>query len=55
MPSVSKSQYRYFKFLEENPEEAKKKGVSESTAKEYTQGMTKERWKSLKEVLNKKK
>lgn len=55
MPSKSRSQYKYFKFMENHPEEAKKKGISEDLAKEYTDSMTKDRWKKLKDHLNKKK
>jgi hypothetical protein len=55
MPSRSKAQFRFFKFLEENPEEAKKRGVSEKTAQDFTKDMTKSRWKNLDERLKKKK
>ncbi len=55
MPAKSRQQYKFFKFLEENPEEAKKKGISQKLAKDYTEGMTKERWKTLDTVLKKKK
>lgn len=36
MPAVSKSQFRFFKFLENNPSEAKKHGMTSEKAKEYT-------------------
>lgn len=41
--------------MEENPEEAKQKGISKSLAHEYTDPITKDRWKNLKEKLKKKK
>ncbi len=53
-PAKSKKQYKFFKFLESHPEEAKKKGVSQDVAHEYTDDMTKDRWKKLKEVIKKK-
>lgn len=55
MPSKSKQQFKFFKFLEENPEEAKKSGVSQSVAHEFTDTMTKERWKKLKNTVKGKK
>jgi len=54
MPSRSKQQYRFFKAIENNPKLAKEKGISQSLAKDYTEGMTKERFSKLKERLKKK-
>ena len=54
MPSNSKSQYRFFKFLEANPNEAKKHGIKESSVQDYTKDMTKDKWKHLKEKVLKK-
>ena len=54
MPAKSRSQYKYFKFLEEHPEEAKKKDISQDLAHEYTDNMTKSKFKKLKEKLGKK-
>lgn len=53
MPAKSKSQYRFFKWLESNPSEAKKRGVSPKIVKEFTQKMTKKKWKKLKELVKK--
>lgn len=53
MPSTSKSQFRFFKFLQENPEEAKKRGLTEQKVSEFT-SMSKNRWKHLKEKVGKK-
>lgn len=36
MPSVSKSQMRFFKMLEYNPAEAKKHGITPAKASEFT-------------------
>lgn len=36
MPAKSKSQFRFMKWLEHNPEEAKKRGLSSEKAREYT-------------------
>lgn len=54
MPSRSKSQYRFFKAIQNNPQLAKEKGISPSVAKDYTEGMTKQRFSKLKEKLKKK-
>jgi hypothetical protein len=53
MPAKSKQQFKFFKSMEENPKEAKEKGISQSLVKEYTDGMTKERFKTLKKKLKK--
>lgn len=53
MPARSKAQYKFFKYLQENPEEADKKGVSPEVAKEYTSGMTKKRFAKLKQKITK--
>jgi hypothetical protein len=54
MPAVSRQQYKFFKALEENPEEAKKKRVSQNVAHEFTDGMTKGRFAKLKQKIGKK-
>lgn len=33
--------------MQENPELAKEKGISPQVAQDYTQGMTKRKWKAL--------
>lgn len=53
-PARSKSQFKFFKSMEENPKEAKEKGIKPDLAYEYTENMTKERFKHLKEKLKKK-
>ena len=52
MPSKSRSQYRFFKYLEANPEKAKEKGLSQEQVGHFT-SMTKERFKKLKEKIKK--
>lgn len=47
MPSKSHQQYKFFKAMQENPELAKEKGISPQVAQDYTQGMTKRKWKAL--------
>ncbi len=54
MPSKSRSQYRFFKYLENSPEAREEKGISKEKVQEFT-GMTKDRFKKLKERLGKKK
>lgn len=54
MPATSKQQFKFFKAMEENPKEANKKGISENLAHEYTDSMTKDKFKKLKEKLEKK-
>jgi hypothetical protein len=41
--------------MEENPELAKKKGISPSVAHDYTKDMTKQKWSKLKNKLTKEK
>ena len=53
MPSVSKKQFRYMKALEHG--DIKNSSLSPEKAKEWTEGMTKERWKKLKEKIGVKK
>lgn len=53
MPAKSRKQYKFFKYLEENPMEAKKRGISEQTVHEFTP-MTKKRFAKLKEKIGKK-
>lgn len=43
MPATSKSQFRFFKALENSPKLRKKLGVSKSTAEEYTQSNVNEK------------
>lgn len=50
MPAKSKKQYRFFKAMENNPELAKEKGLSEETIKDYTK-MTKKRFSKLREKV----
>lgn len=52
-PARSKQQFKFFKEMEERPEEAKKKGISQNLAHEYTDGITKEQWKKLDDVMKK--
>lgn len=47
MPSVSKAQAKFFAAAAHNPEFAKKAGVSQSTAKEWSDKDSKERTKKL--------
>lgn len=54
MPSVSKAQYRFFKALENNPKLAAEKGISEKVVSDFTAGMSKTRFKRLKEKVKKK-
>lgn len=53
MPAKSKQQAKFFYAMENNPEEAKKKGISPSVAHEFTDGMTKERFSKLKKKIGK--
>ena len=55
MPSVSKQQFKFFKAVENNPQLAKEKGISQKTAQDFTQGMTKQRWGKLKQRVKKEK
>lgn len=50
MPSKSKSQFRYFKFLGSHPEKAQEKGLSEPQIQDFTK-MSKGRWSKLKEKV----
>jgi len=52
MPATSKAQFRFMKAVEEG--KVKKKGLPPEKASEFTEGMTKERFKKLKEKLGKK-
>ncbi len=54
MPAKSVQQFKFFKALEENPEEARKKGVSPEVAHEFTDNMTKQRFSKLKQKVAKK-
>lgn len=47
MPSVSKSQARFFAAAAHNPEFAKKAGIKQGTAKEWSEKDSKERTKKL--------
>jgi hypothetical protein len=54
MPSMSKSQYRLFKAIENG--DLKKEGISKEKAAEFTRPVeTKEKFKKLKERFSKKK
>lgn len=56
MPAKSKAQFKLMKAAETNPEFAKKVGISQETAKEFTKGnVGKKRFKKLKEKLGCKK
>lgn len=54
MPAKSRQQYKFFKYLEENPEEAKARGIKESSVHDFTKDMTKGKFKRLKEKIGKK-
>lgn len=54
MPAKSRQQFKFFKYLEENPKEAAKRGVSPEVAHEYTSGMTKQRFAKLRNKVSKK-
>lgn len=51
MPSRSKQQYKFMRAVEEGA--IKKPGLSPEKAHEFTEGMTKDRWKKLKKKLGK--
>jgi hypothetical protein len=52
MPAKSKAQFKLMKAAENNPEFAKKVGISQEVAKEYTKGNKgKKRFGKLKEKL----
>lgn len=52
MPAKSKAQFKLMKAAENNPEFAKKVGISQEVAKEYTKGNKgKKRYAKLKEKL----
>lgn len=53
MPAKSRAQYRLFKYLEKHKEEAKRRGISEQTIKDYTENMSKEKFKNLRETIRK--
>ena len=54
MPAKSKAQFRLMKAIENNPELAKKIGMSQEQAKEYTKAnVGKKRFSKLKEKLSK--
>ena len=54
MPTKSKAQFRLMKAVENNPEFAKKVGISKKVAEEMTQGnVGKKRFAKLKEKLGK--
>lgn len=52
MPAASKQQFKFFKAMQENPKEALKKGIKPEVAKEYTEGMTKDRFSKLKKKIS---
>ena len=55
MPAKSRSQFRLMKAIEHNPKVAKKIGMSQEQASEYTKGnVGKKRFSKLKEKLGKK-
>lgn len=54
MPAKSRKQFKFFKAMEANPEAAKEKGISSKVIHDYTDSMSKEKWKKLKEKLGKK-
>lgn len=54
MPAKSRQQYRFFKAMENDPELRKRKGLSEEAVKDFTEDMTKERFKKLKKYVGKK-
>lgn len=55
MPAVSKAQYRLMKAIENNPKLAKKIGMSQEQAAEYTKSnVGKKRFSKLKEKVGKK-
>lgn len=54
MPAKSRQQFKFFKAMEEKPEKAKTLGISPTTVNDFTQGMTKDRWKKLRDKVTKK-
>lgn len=55
MPAVSRSQYRLMKAIENDPKVAKRIGMSQEQAKEYTKSnVGKKRFSKLKEKVGKK-
>lgn len=55
MPAVSKAQYKFFKMLENNPDLAKKHGMTSQEAAELTkENKGKKRFSKLIEKINKK-
>lgn len=55
MPARSRSQFRLMKTIEHNPKVAKRVGMSQEQAKEYTKSnVGKKRFSKLKEKLGKK-
>lgn len=54
MPAKSKQQFKFFKAMENDPKLAKQHGVSPEVAKEFTSGMTKERFHKLKSKMSEK-
>jgi len=55
MPSVSKAQAKFMKAAAHNPEFAKKAGIKQSTAQEWSEKDTKARTKKLPEHVEKSK
>lgn len=53
MPAKSKQQFKFMKAVQEGY--IHPKGLTEDKAKEFTQGMTKERFKGLKQYIKNKK
>lgn len=54
MPAKSKQQFKFFKAMQEDPKRAKSLGISPQVTNDFTNGMTKDRWKKLKEKIGKK-
>lgn len=54
MPAKSKAQARLMYAAQNNPEVAKRTGISPEVAHEFTQGMTKKRFGKLKDKIGKK-
>lgn len=52
MPAKSKAQYRFMKAVESGS--IKQPGLSKEEAKDFTKGMTKNRFSKLKELVGKK-
>jgi hypothetical protein len=55
VPAKSVKQAKLMYAVQNNPEVAKKTGISPEVAHEFTEGMTKKRWSKLKEKVGNKK